>query len=200
MSISFFRTIRTATEGFYKDKGSKFLAFAYPVKEEEEVKEYLKDLKTTYYDARHHCYAFIMGPEGGTFRAGDDGEPSNSAGAPILNQIRSAELTNIVVIVVRYFGGTKLGVSGLIEAYKTATADALNKAEIVQDYEKSSMSFSFDYTDMNPVMRTLEQEGVEIVQQDFTENCTFQLEVAVDLMPDLKKNLESIVSVVVTME
>lgn len=197
MGINYYQTIKAPSEGFYKDKGSKFLAFAYPVTTEDEVKIHLKTLKTEYYDARHHCYAFIIGPEGEFFRAGDDGEPSNSAGAPILNQIRSAGLTNIVVIVVRYFGGTKLGVSGLIEAYKVSTAAALEQAEVVEDYEKRTLTFSFDYHDMNPVMRTLEQEGVEIIQQDFAEYCTFRLEVAVDVVADLKKSLESIVSVVV---
>jgi len=121
-----FRTIKTASEGFYKEKGSKFIAYAYPVLSEEEVKKELENLRATYPDARHICYAFIIGTDKSFFRYSDDGEPNGTAGLPIYNQLRSFDLTNILVAVVRYFGGTKLGVSGLIEAYKVSTEDALN--------------------------------------------------------------------------
>ena len=126
-----FLTIQKKSEGIYKEKGSKFIAYAYPIKTEEEVRPLLKSLKKEYYDARHHCYAFVLGKDKKRFRAADDGEPSNSAGAPILGQIRSLDLTNVLVVVVRYFGGTKLGVPGLITAYREAAKDALNQSTIV---------------------------------------------------------------------
>src|SRR5690606_7725476 len=120
-----YRTIAQPAEGLYKEKGSKFIALAYPVYTEEEIKDRLAELRKKYYDARHHCYAYMLGADKSRYRANDDGEPNHSAGDPILGQIRSADLSNVLVVVVRYFGGTKLGVSGLITAYKTATADAL---------------------------------------------------------------------------
>ena len=128
-----FLTIGQPAEGLYKEKGSKFIGLAFPVKTEDEVKERLEETRKTYYDARHHCYAYILGHEGTQFRANDDGEPNHSAGDPILGQIRSKELTNTLVIVVRYFGGTKLGVSGLINAYKTAAALALDNTSIEEN-------------------------------------------------------------------
>lgn len=195
MSIKYFKTIENSGEGFYKEKGSKFLSFAYPVKHEEEVKEHLKGLKTTYYDARHHCYAFMIGAKGDIFRAGDDGEPSNSAGIPILNQLRSFDVTNVLIVVVRYFGGTKLGVSGLINAYSAAAKDALSNTAIVEDYEKQPLVFSFDYPDMNTVMHTLEQEGIQVCHQNFTEKCVFHLEVALGVFSEVKQKLQKILTV-----
>ena len=127
-----YRTIKTLSQGLYKDKGSKFMAFAYPVSEQESIKPIIDDIKKTYHDARHHCYAYMIGYQRQIWRANDDGEPSGTAGKPILGQINSAELTNILIVVIRYFGGILLGTSGLINAYKCAAADAISNAEIVE--------------------------------------------------------------------
>ena len=128
----FYKTIAVPAEGLYKEKGSKFISFAYPVQTEEQIKGIVAELKDKFYDARHHCYAWMLGAGKKNFRANDDGEPSSTAGRPILGQIQSNDLTNILIVVVRYFGGTKLGVSGLIHAYREAAADALNHAEIIE--------------------------------------------------------------------
>jgi uncharacterized YigZ family protein len=132
MAVFSYRTIQAPTEGIYKEKGSKFLAFAYPVETEADVKGHLERIKKEYFDARHHCFAYMLGADRKKFRAFDDGEPNHSAGDPILGQIRSKNITNVLVIVVRYFGGTKLGVGGLISAYKTAAEDALNRAAVIE--------------------------------------------------------------------
>src|SRR6186713_1623645 len=132
MPANSFFTITSASQGIYKEKGSKFLSFAYPVQSESDIKEHIAFLKSEYFDARHHCYAWMLGPERNHFRAFDDGEPNHSAGDPILGQIRSKNLTNVLVVVVRYFGGTKLGVGGLISAYKIAAEEALSKAVIIE--------------------------------------------------------------------
>lgn len=124
-------TISKPSEGLFKDRGSKFLAFAYPVSSEDEIKEIQEHLRSEYHDARHHCYAYMLGKDKNVFRANDDGEPSSTAGKPILGQIKSYDLTNILIVVIRYFGGTKLGVSGLINAYKTAAEEALKNAKII---------------------------------------------------------------------
>ena len=150
-------TIETISEGLYKEKGSKFFSYAYPVKTEEEIKEIVKELKKQYYDARHHCYAFMLGAEQLHFRANDDGEPSNSAGNPILGQIRSANLTNILIVVVRYFGGTKLGVPGLIHAYKTAAFEAIENARIVPRDITKIIDIAFDYLAMNDIMKVIKE-------------------------------------------
>jgi uncharacterized YigZ family protein len=170
-----FQTIQAATEGFYKEKGSKFIAYAYPVISEEEVRPLVKALKKEYYDARHHCYAFVVGKDKMKFRAADDGEPSNSAGAPILGQIRSLDLTNVLVVVVRYFGGTKLGVPGLINAYREATKDALHNANLVGKYELIEIEISFDYIKMNDVMRLIKDFDIKLLDQGYDSNCTMKL-------------------------
>ncbi len=162
----------------YKEKGSKFLAFASPVSFEEEVKEKLEILKKQYYDAHHHCYAFILKPEEGreeTYRANDDGEPTHSAGDPILGQLRSQNLYDALVVVVRYFGGTKLGVPGLIHAYKTAAADAIAQNNIVEKVIYKMLAIRFEYQATNEVMRLLELLQMEIRAQDFTEKCFYRL-------------------------
>ncbi|UZR93379.1 IMPACT family protein [Chondrinema litorale] len=170
-------TIAGTSEGFYKEKGSKFLAFAYPVKSEEDVKEHIHDLKKQYYDARHHCYAFIIGSDGASYRAGDDGEPANSAGNPILGQIRSNELTNVLIVVVRYFGGTKLGVSGLINAYKTAAADALENAEFQKEFLTKKVKLLFQYAQMNDAMKIVKDFDLNVIEQDFAMDCKLTLEI-----------------------
>lgn len=173
--IDLYKTIERPSEGIYKEKGSKFLAFAYPIVSEEEVKPLVQELKTTYYDARHHCYAWQLGIDGNLFRANDDGEPSGTAGKPILGQIRSHELTNILIVVVRYFGGIKLGTSGLIHAYKEAAADAILNAKISEKTEDAYYDVQFAYDAMNDVMRVIKEEEPQIINQQFDLNCSMTL-------------------------
>ncbi|MFZ6014007.1 MAG: IMPACT family protein [Bacteroidota bacterium] len=166
-----YRTILSAATGIYKEKGSKFLAFAYPVGSEAEIKEKLAALKKEYFDARHHCFAWMLGSEKKLFRANDDGEPNHSAGDPILGQIRSKEITDVLIVVVRYFGGVKLGVGGLIGAYKAATEDALKNAVIVEKEVKEEINLEYDYGATPEAMRLVKEFDLEITQQSFTENC-----------------------------
>ena len=175
-----YQTISTTSEGFYKEKGSKFLAFAYPVISEDQVKERLDELKKLHYNARHHCYAFILKPQEGqeeTYRASDAGEPAHSAGDPILGQIRSYQLHDVLLVVVRYFGGTKLGVSGLINAYKTAAEDALINSSIVEKFIERTFTIEFDYAVTGNVMPIVDQHQVTIVDQIFAETCQYHLSV-----------------------
>lgn len=165
-----YRTIAEPTTGDFRDRGSKFLAYAFPVYNEDEWQERLLEVKQLHPKARHHCYAWRLGLDGQLYRANDDGEPSGSAGRPILGQIDSLELTNILVVVVRYFGGTKLGIPGLIQAYKASTADALQEATIVKRRVEELYQLTFDYLLMSPVMNTLKGESeVQIIHQEFTE-------------------------------
>ena len=166
-----YKTIETASTGLFKDKGSKFLSYAFPVKNEEEVKEILQNLKKEHHSARHHCYAWRIGTEEITTRANDDGEPSSTAGKPILGQLQSFDVTNVLLVVVRYFGGTLLGTSGLINAYKNASIDAMNNAKIVSKLIECEFELNFTYPLMNTVMQTIKQENLEIVTTDFKENC-----------------------------
>lgn len=189
-----FLTLKTTSEGLYKEKGSKFLAFAFPVNDESEVKEHLDMLKKKYYDARHHCYAYILGKDQEQFRANDDGEPNHSAGDPILGQIRSANLTNTLIVVVRYFGGTKLGVGGLITAYKTAAAEAISANEIITDIVTGKITFQFDYLDMNDVMRLIKDYDLQILQQQFDNTCRIRLRVRQALMEEVESKLADIPS------
>jgi uncharacterized YigZ family protein len=170
-------TLASPTEGLYKEKGSKFIALAFPVQTEAEIKEKLAEVRKQYYDARHHCYAYILGAAKTAFRANDDGEPNHSAGDPILGQIRSSGLSNVMVIVVRYFGGTKLGVGGLIHAYKTATAEALQNAPTVEKHETSLIKISFGYENMNEVMSLVKELNLAILNQQFDISCELTLEV-----------------------
>lgn len=172
-----FLTLKEESEGLYKEKGSKFLAFAYPVNDEEEIKEKLEALRKKYYDARHHCYAYILGKEKENYRANDDGEPNHSAGDPILGQIRSNDLTNVLIVVIRYFGGTKLGVGGLITAYRTAAAEAIISNEIITEIVTKKIKFTFDYLDMNDVMRLIKEFELEIKGQNFDNSCSMTIKV-----------------------
>jgi len=169
MPVFSFLTIASSAEGSYKEKGSKFLAFAYPVGSEEEVKEYIESLKKEYYDARHHCFAYVLGADKAKYRAFDDGEPNHSAGDPILGQIRSKNLSNVLIVVVRYFGGTKLGVGGLIGAYKTAAEEALSKALIVECEVMEKIALRYDYTSTAEVMRMVKEFRITILSQQFNE-------------------------------
>ncbi|HRW63832.1 MAG TPA: YigZ family protein [Bacteroidales bacterium] len=165
-------TISEPSQGLFKDRGSKFLAFAYPVTNEQEIKQIQEQLRSEYHDARHHCYAYMLGPEKLVYRANDDGEPSSTAGKPILGQIRSFDLTNILIVVIRYFGGTKLGVSGLIHAYKTASEEALKSANIIKKTLHDIYELKFEYPVMNDVMRILKEENIEQVDQKFELSCS----------------------------
>ncbi|MFT3751328.1 MAG: YigZ family protein [Paludibacter sp.] len=172
-----FKTISTSTEGIYKEKGSKFLSFAIPVKNAEEVREIVKDYRKRFFDARHVCYAYMLGAEHLDFRANDDGEPSGTAGRPILGQINSRELTDILVIVVRYFGGILLGTGGLITAYKEAASDALNQTEIIEKTVNEIIDINFDYVQMNEVMRIIKDINPQILSQAFDNKCNMQLSI-----------------------
>ena len=167
-----YKSIAAPSEGLFKDNGSSFIALAYPVEPEDEVKEIVASLRKEYHDARHHCYAYRIGLKGDVWRASDDGEPSGSAGRPILGQIDSLGLSDILVVVVRYFGGIKLGIPGLIRAYKTSTADALSSATVVQKIAGRNYRLSFDYLSMNAVMKVLKDLDLPQSGQDFGEKCS----------------------------
>lgn len=192
-----YSTIKAPCEGLYKEKGSRFIAFAYPVHSEEQVRVLVAGLKEKYYDARHHCYAWRLGADKKNFRANDDGEPSSTAGRPILGQILSNDLTNVLIVVIRYFGGIKLGVSGLINAYREAASDALYHAEIIEKTVDEQLSIRFSYLVLNDVMRIVKEEGPEVLERDFELECKMLLSIRQKNFPILKSRLESIDSVVV---
>ena len=164
-------TIGKPAEALFKDKGSKFIGLAYPVQNEQQVKEILQGLKKEHHTANHHCYAYRLGPDKLTFRANDDGEPSNTAGRPILGQIQSNDLTDILIVVVRYFGGTLLGVSGLIHAYKTTAAEVISVATIVEKQILFSYTIRFSFEKLNDVMKILKQSEAKITAQEFDNDC-----------------------------
>lgn len=166
-----YKTITQTSSGLYKEKGSKFIAMAYPVSNEEAVKQILVELKKEHFNARHHCYAYVLGPDKSAWRVNDDGEPSGTAGRPIHGQIQSFDLTNILIVVVRYFGGTKLGVSGLITAYKTAAKDALSHAEIIEKTVNEVYKLEFPYEEMNDVMRIIKEENLQIIDNQYDDAC-----------------------------
>jgi Uncharacterized conserved protein len=172
-----YKTITSPSEGIYRDKGSKFIAYAYPLRGEDQVKERIAALKSEHPKARHHCWAYRLTPDRSVFRINDDGEPSGTAGRPILNTLLSYDLTNILVVVVRYFGGTLLGVPGLIHAYKTATVEALNAAEVVELTTNDVYRVSFGYEQMNDVMRIVKEENVGVLNQAFDNRCALELEI-----------------------
>ncbi len=173
-----YKTIISHSEGIYKDKGSKFLSFAYPINNKEEVKPLIEKYRKQHHSARHHCYAYQVGVgDRSYYRVNDDGEPSGTGGKPILGQILSFGLTDIVIIVVRYFGGTLLGVSGLIQAYKNAAADAIATAEIIEKEIKTGLHITFEYTSMNKVMKLINDFDAEIDHKVFNEKCAMKLAV-----------------------
>jgi len=192
-----YRSIAAPAEGLYKELGSRFTAFAYPVETEEEVKEKVAALKKEFHDARHHCFAYRLGHLGDRFRASDDGEPSGSAGRPILGQIDSAGLSDVLVVVVRYFGGIKLGVPGLIRAYRTATADALANAQIVEKVATEGYRLRFDYLDMNAVMKLLKELSLSPSSgPDFDEGCRLGLRVRLGQVETFRERISLISSCV----
>ncbi|MFW5774580.1 MAG: IMPACT family protein [Tangfeifania sp.] len=166
-----YKTIAEKSKGYFKDKGSKFLAYAYPVNSEDETKPILEQLKKDHHNARHHCYAWRLGKEEITYRTNDDGEPSSTAGKPILGQLQRFNVTDIFLVVVRYFGGTLLGTSGLINAYKTAAADALCNAKIVTKIIEEKYKLHFTYALLNDVMTIIKQENLSIVDTQFETEC-----------------------------
>ncbi len=172
-----FKTISSITEGIYKEKGSRFLSFAIPVSSAEEAKEIIKEYHKRFFDARHVCYAYMLGAGRLDFRANDDGEPSGTAGRPILGQINCRELTNVLVIVVRYFGGILLGTGGLVTAYKEAASDALSQAEIIEMTENETISIKFNYLQMNDVMRIIKDLNPQIISQTFDNQCAMELSI-----------------------
>lgn len=184
-----FYSIKAPSEGLYKEKGSKFISFAFPVSTETEIKEILDRFKKEYYDARHICYAYRIGFSEQKFRANDAGEPAHTAGDPIFNQIKSFELTNTLVIVVRYFGGTKLGKSGLIQAYKTAAEEALKSAEKIEKTEQVVVTITFEYEKMNEVMKVLKSFSTDFLSQDFQSVCSMSFQVTKDDSEILVKQL-----------
>lgn len=172
-----YHTIAGPAEGLYKEKGSKFLAFAFPVRSVEEVKQHLERLRKEYFDARHHCYAYILGPRKDAYRVNDDGEPSGTGGRPIHGQLLSADLTDTLIVVVRYFGGILLGASGLANAYKAAARDAIVNAEVVEKTIDVSYRLHFEYALMNDVMRMLKELGVQPRNQEFNLDCRMDVSV-----------------------
>jgi uncharacterized YigZ family protein len=187
-----YKTIEKISEGFYKEKGSKFYAFAYPVTTEKQIKDTQKQLRKKYYDARHHVYAFRLGSDMKTFRSSDDGEPSNSSGPPVLGQIQSHELTNILIVVIRYFGGTKLGIPGLINAYRSAAADAIANNIIIEKYEQDTFTIEFGYSVMNDVMKVLKEKNPKQTNQNFDNTCTLELSIRKQSGEKLREKLAKI--------
>lgn len=187
-----FRTIEKPSEAVFTEKRSKFLAFAYPVRTADEAKEIVATLSKKYYDARHVCWAYMLGPDRTEFRANDNGEPSGTAGKPILGQINSLELTDILVAVVRYFGGIKLGTPGLIAAYRQASRDALEAAEIVERHVTAELHFTYPYAVINDVMRISRADGVQVLDSTFDNACDMLLLVELDRLEAVKGRLEDI--------
>ncbi len=185
-------TLSKISSGIYKEKNSKFFYFAYPVGTEEEIKAHLSDLRKKHFDARHHCFAWVLGRDGENFRAFDDGEPNHSAGDPILGQIRSYGLTNCLLVVVRYFGGTKLGMGGLIQAYKTSASLAIEENTIIQEHIKASVTILFPYPAMNDVMKLIKTHGLLILDQTMELDCTMVLEYRTGLEETVIRYLKEI--------
>jgi len=174
-----YKTIAEKSEGLFKDKGSKFIAYMYLIYSEEEVKDIVQRIKKEHFSARHHCYAYRLGNYGEKYRSNDDGEPSGTAGKPILGQLLSNELTNVLIVVVRYFGGTLLGVSGLIQAYKSAAADAIQNASIITKIIEDKIQLRFDYPIQNTVMKVIKDEQLTIENSEFGMECTMQISVRI---------------------
>lgn len=192
MENDVYRTIEADAEALFKEKSSKFLCFAYPVTTEEQIRERLEVLYKKYYDATHHCYAWRLGPRGESFRTNDDGEPSSTAGKPILGQLLSHEITDCLIVVVRYFGGTKLGVSGLIEAYKTSAAEVIAAAKVVERTVDERIEVRFSYMAMNEVMKVVKDLQPKIVEQCFDNLCTMTLTIRQSLSEQLLTRLSKV--------
>lgn len=192
MGIDEFKTITNIGEGTYSEKRSKFLAFSHHVESVDEVKDILQSYRKKYYDARHVCYAYVLGPERDVFRANDDGEPSSTAGKPILGQINSNELTDVLVVVVRYYGGVNLGTGGLIVAYKTAAAEALAASNVVVRQVEEVVSYCFPYVMMNSVMRVVKEMKPRIISQNYEGTCEIKLGIRRSEASTLRAKLEKL--------
>lgn len=193
-----FKTIEKPSEGLFKDKGSRFISYAFPVNSEDEIREIVQSIKKEHHSARHHCYAWRLGSEKLLFRANDDGEPSSTAGKPILGQIQVFDLTNILIVVVRYFGGTLLGVSGLINAYRNAACDAINQAEIVEKLVEKWLLVEFDYIAMNEVMKVFKDEKLPQIDPQFDLKCKIKTHIRISESDRIEEGLLKIESVQVT--
>lgn len=191
-------TLAAPCEGIYKEKMSKFLSFAFPVDSAKEAKEHIAVATKRYFDARHVCWAYMLGTARTDFLSSDNGEPSGTAGKPILGQINSFGLTNVVIIVVRYFGGIKLGTSGLIAAYREAAREAIQAGQIIECHEMSSVSFTFPYMVMNDVMKLAKNDDIKIIEQQFDNSCSMTLSTRADNMSTLRSKLLSIDGVTVS--
>ena len=187
-----YKTIVEPSEGIYTEKRSKFIAIALPVRTLDEIKAHLETYQKKYYDARHVCYAYMLGHERKDFRANDNGEPSGTAGKPILGQINSYGLTDVLIVVIRYFGGIKLGTSGLIQAYKAAAIEAIQAARIIEKTVDEEITFFFEYPFMNSVMRIVKEEEPSIVRQGYEHDCSMTLRIRKGSMPRLKSRLEKV--------
>ncbi len=187
-----YKTISTTGEGYYTEKRSKFLAFAHHVESVEEVKEIVASYRKKYYDARHVCYAYMIGADRHTFRANDDGEPSSTAGKPILGQINSNELTDILIVVVRYYGGVNLGTSGLIVAYREAAADAISHTTIENRFVEEEIVYDFPYVMMNQVMKVIKDMNPRIVSQEYDNTCQIRMRIRQSLAEQLQKRLDNL--------
>ena len=187
-----YRTIKTEGEGYYTEKRSKFLAFAHHVETVEQIKDLLAGYRKKYYDARHVCYAYMLGPERKDFRANDDGEPSSTAGKPILGQINSQELTDILIVVVRYYGGVNLGTSGLIVAYREAAADAIAHSEIETRQVEEIITYTFAYPQMNDVMRIVKEMNPRILSQTYDNTCEIRLSIRKSEAEELRNRLSKL--------
>ncbi len=195
-----YKTITGTSEGLYKEKMSKFLSFAVPCRTVEEALDIVKLYRNEYCDARHCCWAYMLGPERKDYRANDDGEPSGTAGKPILGQINSFGLTNLVVIVVRYFGGIKLGTSGLIEAYRIAAQEALNVAQTEEKLIEEELLVAFEYPLMGEVMRVVKEEGATVLEQDFQLSCRLRLSLRRGQMPHMRERFENLYGAMIVQE
>ena len=187
-----YKTISSTAEGYYTEKRSKFLAFAHHVESVDDVKQIVARYRKQYYDARHVCYAYMLGAERLDYRANDDGEPSSTAGRPILGQINSNELTDVLIVVVRYYGGVNLGTSGLIVAYREAAADAIAHAKIEERQVEEIVEYEFPYAMMNQVMRVVKEMNPRIVSQTFDNTCLLRLSIRQSLAPELRARLNAL--------
>lgn len=187
-----FLTVKDTATAIFKDKGSKFIAFIYPVSTIDEIKSILDQKRKEYYDARHVCYAYMLGFERLNFRANDDGEPSGTAGRPILGQINSANLTDVLIIVVRYFGGILLGTSGLINAYKTSAYDVINSAEIITKIVEKSFVATCDYQTVNDVMKIIKEYNLELVKSEYNLDCSFTFKVRTSLIDTVSRKFSNL--------
>lgn len=192
MSVDIYKTIKGNAEGIFRDRGSRFLAFAFPVTEQDQIKPILDQLRKEHHDARHHCFAYMLGSERTIFRSNDDGEPSGTGGRPILGQINSYGLTNILIVVVRYFGGTLLGVSGLINAYRSAAENAIQNSEIIECTLKEYYEIKYPYTSMNDVMKIIKEEDISQSEQEFDIICTIKICMRASAKEKVLKRLERV--------